>query len=340
MLCINTEKIVSLSRVLSKPGRVVIVTHKRPDGDALGSAAAFHHYLASIPGCDVTLLNCESVSRNLAFICEGVKMSTDASLLDSCDLLVITDMRSLHRNPDYEEAMRACKAYRIVVDHHPGTDTEKVDLLFSYPEASSSCEVLFWILRAICGGDLSLIPKASLECMMAGMTTDTNNFANSTTADTLRMASELLEAGVDRDSIVGRLFNSCRENRVRAISGILSDNLVIKGGLAYMLIRKSDILKYGIEDGELEGLVNIPLEIDSVRMSVTLKEEDDCFRVSARSKKPLKVNVMMSESFHGGGHDQAAGGRLEVGVDVGSAEEICEYLERSAARFVQLQPLV
>lgn len=340
MLCINSEKITALSRILSKPGKIAVVTHKRPDGDALGSASAVFHYLDSIPGNDVTLLCGDSVPGNLQFICEGVRMSSDPSLAASCDLLVITDMHSYHRNADFEEAMEGSKAFKLVIDHHPGNPDAGVDLCFSHPEASSACEVLFWILRALCSGDLSRIPGPSLDCLMAGMTTDTNNFANSTTSDTLQMASELLGAGVDRDGIVMRLYSSCRENRVRAIAGILSEKLVIKGGLAYMLIERQDIEKYGIVEGELEGLVNIPLEIESVRMSVTLKEENDCFRFSSRSKKPLKVNGLAEEFFHGGGHDQAAGGRLVVGEDVPSREEICDYLERSAARFVQLQPLV
>ena len=118
------------------------------------------------------------------------------------------------------------------------------------------------------------------------LSTDTNNFANSVYPSTFMMASELLAAGIDRDAIIASLYTNYRENRFRLMGRLLSENMVVTDfGVAYMIVDRMMAGKYDIREGETEGFVNIPLGIDCVRMSLLLKEEEDRFRVSVRSKK-------------------------------------------------------
>ena len=166
------------------------------------------------------------------------------------------------------------------------------------------------------------------------MTTDTNNFANSTYPSTLQMASELLAAGVDRQEILSGLYNSYRENRFRFMGEYLSDKLTITPyGLAYAVITTEDLERYDIREGETEGFVNMPLGIAEVRMSIFLRQEGNLFRVSVRSKQGVSANRCATMYFNGGGHENASGGRLAIPQDVESAGAAREYIERSCSEF-------
>lgn len=110
---------------------------------------------------------------------------------------------------------------------------------------------------------------------MTGMTTDTNNFANSVFPSTFEMSSKLIDAGVDRDDILIHLYNEYRENRFRAMGAFLQEKLKITDdGVAYAVFRAEDWHRYDLMDGETEGFVNMPLGIKKVRMSIFLREEN------------------------------------------------------------------
>ena len=160
------------------------------------------------------------------------------------------------------------------------------------------------------------------------MTTDTNNFANSVYPSTLEMASGLLAAGVNRDAVLAGLYNNYRENRVR-IMGYLQyeDMRITPEGMAYMVATREILDRFGAEEGETEGLVNVPLSIGRVKMSVLLKENDGHFRVSIRSKDGVSAQQCAVDWFHGGGHEKAAGGKLFWPGDIPSPEGVSSYLE-------------
>ena len=171
--------------------------------------------------------------------------------------------------------------------------------------------------------------------LMIGMTTDTNNFANSVYPSTFRMASELIAAGVDRDALLQQIYNSYRENRVRLMGYMQSEQLhILPGGSAYMILTRDIQQRFGMLDGESEGLVNVPLTIGQVKLSVLLKEDDGHFRVSVRSKKGTSAQQLALRYFHGGGHENAAGGKLFIGTDIGSSGDAPAYVEQALKCFL------
>lgn len=334
MLCINAGKIQSLRSALESSSSVVLLTHTHPDGDALGSVSAFWHYISTVLDKKAVVLLPEGVSASLEFICRDIQSSADIAVLKECDLLLCLDFNAFSRTGLPQDAFSSLKAIKVLIDHHLNPDAGQFDVVFSETEISSASELLYWILKELAGGENSL-PLRSLECLMCGMTTDTNNFANSTFPSTLQMASELLSVGVDRDAIISSIYNSYRLNRIQALSFLLDNRLVVKGALAYIVISKEDLDRFQIEEGELEGLVNIPLTAAQVKMSITAKEDGNQFRISVRSKKGWSANSLASECFHGGGHEQAAGGKILMGEDCEHIGQIPAFIERSAARFVQ-----
>jgi phosphoesterase RecJ-like protein len=129
------------------------------------------------------------------------------------------------------------------------------------------------------------------------------------------MASTLLAAGVDRDYILSCLYNQHSENRLRLMGHMMKDLLTITDdGAAYMILDMETQKKYNVQEGDTEGFVNMPLSIADVRMSLLLKEDTDRIRVSIRSKKGTSANRCARLYFNGGGHENAAGGRLDIPV--------------------------
>jgi phosphoesterase RecJ-like protein len=169
------------------------------------------------------------------------------------------------------------------------------------------------------------------------MTTDTNNFANSVFPSTMKMASELIADGTDRDKILNLIYNCYRENRIRLMGYMqCSEMKILTEGVAYMVLTKEIQEKFGYREGETEGLVNVPLSIGTVRMSILATEKDGLFRVSVRSKKGTSAQNLAVQFFRGGGHENAAGGKILIGEDVPSPADVPTYIENSVKTFFAL----
>lgn len=337
------ENISSLKHIIGESSRLSVIVHTHPDGDALGSGAAMTLYLRERLGKDVRMIIPDSAPGTVDFIVEGLDV-LDASRnpaaaeerISRSDLILILDLNALHRTEQLAGIIAASPAKKVLIDHHLNPETGSFDLLFSEPERSSTCEFLYFILKELEGGSIDAIPHRCLEAMMAGMTTDTNNFSNSVIPSTLQMASELLEAGVDRDAIIDKIYHCDREQRIFAFADMVANHLaILPSGISYMIMTEEMQKAYGLMEGETESLVNIPLNIEKVRMSIFIREENGLFRVSIRSKRGLSAQHMARDFFHGGGHELAAGGKIFWPDDIPSKDAAAAYLEEIAARFLR-----
>ena len=338
------EKTELLSRWTAGAEHIRIVCHARPDGDAIGSGAALWHYLAHNLGKDAALLLPDAAPSYLDFALEGVRYTAGpeaaSPLMEGCDLLFCLDFNTVSRTEALEASVRAFKGRKVLIDHHIAPVTGEFDLCFSCPEASSTCELLYFLLLDMpdVGGDPRRLPPLCARALMTGMTTDTNNFANSVRPETLEMASGLLGAGVDRPFILDRLYASGREARLRALGDVLRNRMIITPEGAAVTVLTGPVLEgYALQDGETEGFVNIPLEIGKVRLSIFVREEGGALRVSIRSKRGTSARALAVSSFHGGGHELAAGGRILMPKDIASAEQAEAFVLQTAARFLQEQ---
>lgn len=336
MQVINQRDIERLNSLLLKSSGTAIVTHMKPDGDAAGSATAMYHFLKAYGNAELKIVLNDPFQHVLDFLTEGglkndmVIFSEDsdaaAAAIAAADTIVCLDFNAFHRTDRLCSLLEASDACKILIDHHLNPDLESFDLAFSQTDISSASEFLYHILMMMpqISGDASRLPAAAATSLMTGMTTDTNNFANSVYPSTLVMASTLLAAGVDRDHILNRLYNQYGENRLRLMGHMMKDLLTItEDGAAYMILDLKTQRKYDIRDGDTEGFVNMPLSIAGVRMSLMLKEDSDRIRVSVRSKKGTSANRCARMYFNGGGHENAAGGRLDIPID-----EVEEYIRK------------
>lgn len=343
---INSGSIRSFEDMIREAGSIVITTHMKPDGDAIGSCTAMYHFLKKQNRFPKIILNDPHPSY-LSFLTAGNVSEdilihsdnpTDAeNAILGADLIICLDFNAFHRTDKLEGPLSEATGRKILIDHHLSPSRELFDLTFSETEVSSASELLYHILvsTSMIGKDAVRLGPECACALMTGMTTDTNNFANSVFPSTLHMASDLLEAGVDRDMILDRIYNQYKENRLRLMGHMMKDLLKITAdGVAYIVLDRKTMDLYNVAEGDTEGFVNMPLSIADVRMSILVKEDEDRVRISIRSKKGTSANMCARRFFNGGGHENAAGGRLYIPADIEGIEEAGDYIERNTHIFL------
>ncbi len=333
----NIDRLASL---IDSNDNFIITAHMRPDGDAMGSTLALMRFLRNI-GKSAKVVLPDMYPANLAFMTsedeKGLVISAHdrpeeaGRAVDSAGLIFCLDFNTFaeSRCGAMSRLLQNACCGKVLIDHHLYPEAGLFSLMFSETAISSTSELLFWILMAMpqTGGNASALTRATSEALFTGMTTDTNNFANSVYASTLKMASLLIDAGTDRDTILSHLYNEYKESRLRLLGKLLQEMTITEDGTAYMILDKATMERFGIEEGDTEGFVNMPLSIDRVKLSIFVKEDKGFLRVSLRSKKGISANRCAREYFNGGGHEQASGGRLRFPEDIGGIGEVPSYIE-------------
>lgn len=328
---------------------IALFTHTNPDGDALGSTLGMMGWLKD-NGKKCTLFLPTPISDSLAFMVPD-RMKKDIVVWDnnvsgkeseaiaSYDLLIGLDFNRIDRIGSWSEAFVGAKCTKMLIDHHVGPEEGVFDHIISRTDVSSTCEIVYFLLKDAPGieGDVSRLSVITREALLTGMTTDTNNFANSVYPSTLTMASELLASGTDRDKIIQQLFFCYPKRRIDAQGYILNRLLhVTSGGGAYIYINSYVQNIFGLKEGDTEGFVNIPLSIGGIKLSVLAKRERGSkkIRISVRSKKGTSAREFALKYFHGGGHELASGGKIIIGEDVATEHGIRKYLEKCIHDFL------
>lgn len=342
---INPSAVNELESLLISSSKTAIITHMKPDGDALGSSIAMYHFLSGYD-CTRKIILSDPYPSNLDFLACGLEedilvytiQPADAEeFIKEADLILCLDFNAFHRTDRLEAPLAGSKARKVLIDHHLNPDRDSFDIIFSETEVSSASEFLFHILMQMPSVErhADRLPMAANEALMTGMTTDTNNFANSVFSSTLQMASALLDAGTDRDKILSNLYNRFSESRLRLLGHIMKDLLrITDSGVAYIVLDSNTLKEYNVIEGDTEGFVNMPLSISNVKMSILIKEDTGKARVSIRSKKGTSANMCAIRYFNGGGHENAAGGRLNIPGDIEYIAQAGAYIEEKTTKFM------
>ena len=308
------NKIDILREEISKAKKIVISTHVNPDGDAIGSSLAMWHYLKNI-GKEVTIvvptdfpnfLKWMPNSEDIIIYEKDKENATKIS--EEADLFFCLDYNEPHRTAKYESVLKASTAFKVLIDHQIGKPTWQ-DLNFCVVGASSTCELVFDTIVSLENEDT--ITNEMAQCIYSGILTDTGGFQYSaTTPKVHRIAAVLLEKNVQPDIIHNYIINSFNEDRLKFFGYCISKRLKIikEKKLAYMFVTKKDINSFNIGIGGTEGLVNEPMKIEGVDISILFKQDRDKIKISFRSKKDIDISKFASTYFEGGGHKNAAGG--------------------------------
>ena len=215
---------------------------------------------------------------------------------------------------------------QLCIDHHISNDGFAQNLLVE-PEASSACEVLYKVYRAL-GVKFT---KQIVECLYTGIATDTGCFKFSCTgADTHLFVSEMMREfpEIRYDLINRNMFDVKSPSRIRAEMIMLSQMEYHLDGKCTLIWETKAICEENhIDQKDMEGLTSLPLQPDGVEVGITIREQDDgSYRISLRSADYVNVSDICAR-FGGGGHIRAAGCKMQ-----GTPEEIRETLLNAVAK--------
>lgn len=317
--------------LLGESQRVVITCHQNPDGDAVGSVTALASMLRRA-GMEVAIVapnDFPDFLKWLPLASEIVffdKQTEEAQkLMDNTQLLFCLDYNSPSRTGEVmETAVRECGAHKILLDHHLDPELTSYTLAFSHPEMCSTCEVLLWLAQDMGWTDGLTADEAT--SLYTGMMTDTGAFTYaSSRPEVYEAISILLRTGIDKDKIYRRVFWVSTPDRMRLMGYLLyvKMSVMAEGRASLMTLTRQERKMFHLKNGDTEGFVNLPLEMQGMRLSIFLREDTeqkDIIRVSLRSVDDFPCNKMAVEFFNGGGHLNASGGRLRCSME--EAEEI------------------
>ncbi|MFK5923742.1 MAG: bifunctional oligoribonuclease/PAP phosphatase NrnA [Verrucomicrobiota bacterium] len=304
---------------LQKAETIAVLSHMRPDGDAIGSAVAVAQVLGKL-GKEVTVINQDGVPAALEFL-PGVSMvqrPIDLKAPLQVDMTVILDTASEQRAGDEVWAAFADRGVLVNIDHHISNPAYG-DLNYIDAKAPATGEIVFDLIEEM-GWPLDEVVRNNI---WAGISTDTGSYRYpSTTAHTFEVGAELLQGGVDVGAISQSLYESYPLRRIYVLRDLLKElQISSEGKVASWKLRREVIDRYGVQPSDTEGLIDVIRSVDSVVVAVFFEElEDGKIRVSARSKTPAADVGEICGKFGGGGHQLAAGTRMGGSIDEAAAK--------------------
>ncbi len=301
---------------------VVLVSHTNADGDAVGSVTGMYALLSKATGATVTPMLPDGVPDDLAwlhFTDRILSGQTDADrcreAIEKADLIMGLDISGLGRTGCLEAMLRRSTARKLLVDHHETPEQGVFDTVISEPRASSTCELVYWLMREVLGEAAFTLEGAS--CLYTGICTDTGTFSYSNERESVYLASaELLRYGVDPMAVNRQIKNVFSEARMRFFGYTMAHRLTVynQQRVALVVLTAKDMADAGVKSHELTGLVNEVMKLRAIDCAILIREEDGKIRLSLRSKEEYDVNALAGEMFGGGGHRRAAGATSTVGL--------------------------
>ena len=314
----TTEQIKKFKQILSKPKRIVIVTHWSPDGDAMGSSLGLYNYLIKKKH-KVTVVTPNDYPHFLFWLPGNNKVINFAAdkkkatnAIEKAEIICCLDFNSLKRIEDMGPLIERSAAIKLNVDHHPQPDGFAEYMLHT-TQASSTAELIYDLISLL--GDKKLIDKKIASCLYTGIITDTGNFRfPSTTPKTHRVVADLIDAGADNSETYNSIYDDNTEDRLKLLGYALCEKLKVFPELhaAYFNLSAEELKRFHYKKGDTEGLVNYALSIKGIKFAAFFVDRDGIIKISFRSKGNFDVNAFARMHFDGGGHRNAAGGNSNL----------------------------
>lgn len=312
-----------LKELLVEPKNIVITTHHKPDGDAMGSSLGLYNYLIQkghhvrviTPSDYPTFLQWLPNNPEVIIFTEKPEESKD--LVANADIIFCLDFNSLSRINELGEFVREAKGKKVMIDHHlepEGFD----DFRYWTINACATAQLIYDFIVTVMGEN-HFINKDVATCLYTGIMTDSGSFRfPTTTAEVHRIVADLIQCGAENSKIHQLVYDNFSESRLRFLGHCLLNKLEVfpEYNSAIIVIHKEDLEKYQITTGDTEGIVNYALSINGIRLAALIIERPDKVKLSLRSTGDFPANEICKKYFNGGGHRNAAGGASDDSVDV------------------------
>ncbi len=313
--------IEAIGAALHHPHRILITTHQNPDADAMGSSLGLAGYLR-LKGHLVTVVTPTDYPHNLAWMpgnetvvaYDGKNRGRVEALMAEAETIFCLDFSGLDRIRDLGPMVHGATARKIMIDHHLEPEAF-ADLAYWDPSAASTTQLIYQLIEQL--GDASLVNADMAACLYAGLMTDTGSFRHSNTTPAVhRLAAKLLECGIDVSLIHRQIFDGVTLDKLRLLGYVLNEKLRVlpQYQFAYITLTADELRRYNSRTGDTEGLVNYALSVEGVRAAAILIDRVDEIRLSFRSVGGFSVRELVSTHFNGGGHRNAAGGRMKLSL--------------------------
>ena len=335
---ITPEQQEQLLKLIAESETIIICCHQNPDGDALGASLAWAELLGAVYGKTAQVIVPDLYPDYLQWLPNSEKIIRYDKHREGCDfelkhadLIFCLDFNAPSRTADMEQALCSSPAKKVLIDHHPDPSVDTT-ITVSKPEASSTCELVFRIVWQL--GCLDQLRRTFAVPVYCGMMTDTGGFTyNSSDPEIFFIISQLLTKHINKDKIYRNVYHNFSENRLRLMGFVMYQRLVVdsRRHASYFTLSRDDLRRFHFVKGDAEGLVNMPLQIKGHRLSISLREDtekDNLIWVSLRSVDQFPCNEVAAQFFGGGGHLNAAGGKV-----LGTLAEAVEVTKKAIEAF-------
>lgn len=320
---LSEEEVAQLNDIIGQGEKIIITCHKSPDGDALGSVLACAEWLR-MKGKDPLVVVPDMFPDFLRWL-PGIekirrydkhKEELDKTF-EEADTIFCLDFNSTSRVGQMQRALDESRGKKVLVDHHLDP-TIAAALSISHPEMAATCELLFRIIWQL--GDFEVVSKHCAVALYCGLMTDTGAFTyNSTRSEIYYIIGQLLCKGINKDKIYRNVYNVFSDWCIRMRGYVMYQKLNVfhDSHATFFSITKEDMGRFHFKKGDAEGLVNEPLRIKGIRLSISLREDTEVAGlvwVSLRSVDHYYCDELARKYYNGGGHANAAGGKLLCGL--------------------------
>jgi phosphoesterase RecJ-like protein len=311
---LTKNELAEVKTLLAAPREIVIITHKNPDADAMGSSLGLYNYLLK-KNHRVTVITPTSYPKELHWM-SGNDKSVDfkaeprkaASIIDQSEVIFFLDLNALSRIDGLAELVLKRQAIKILLDHH--LDPEGfAKYVWSDTTACSTAQIIYEFIEAL--GEPGLVDKDIANCLYAGIMTDTGSFRfDSTTAQTHRIVAALIERGAENSKVHQLIYDNSSLDRLRLLGYCLNEKLEVlrEFHTAFISLSDKEKEKFNHQNGDTEGVVNYALSMEGINFAAFFSENKGEIRISFRSKGNFAANLFSKNHFSGGGHKNAAGG--------------------------------
>jgi bifunctional oligoribonuclease and PAP phosphatase NrnA len=298
----------------SSKQKIVITTHQKPDGDAMGSSLGLYHFLIN-QGHEVQVISPTNWAHFLQWM-PGAEKVIDfekspeqaIQITQAAQIIFCLDFNTPSRVKKYEEAITQATAIKVLIDHHE----QPAEAFFAYglslPAKSSTAQMVY---DFIASAPKPFFNEAIAQCLYTGIMTDTGSFRFKAADASVHLAiAHLKEIGFDHSLVHEKIYDNFLENRLRFIGNLLLNRMEVfyEYNTALVCIPADDLTRFEITTGDTEGLVNYPLAIQGIKMACLAIDRGEEIKLSFRSKGNVDVNTFARNYFNGGGHFNAAGG--------------------------------
>ncbi len=301
--------------------KIALTTHQNPDGDAVGSVLAMMHYLKA-KGHEVTAIvpnNFPGFYAWMPGINEIVNFERQTALVKKtlleADMVFSLDYNSFGRVGQMTDILKSSPGKKFLIDHHIDPE-EGFDYYFSTTETTSTGQLVYRFIQMM--DDDAFISKEVAVAVYVSIMTDTGSFSFACNyPETYHIIAKLIEKGVDAERVHKLVYDTFSENRLRLLGYAISERMLVwhKLHTAVIYLTKSDLKRFNYRVGDTEGVVNYPLSMENINLSILITEKEKKIKLSFRSKGNFNVNLLARNGFNGGGHKNAAGGHTFTTVE-------------------------